>query len=295
MQKNSPSALEQYVLRRVLHTGRFRRRDLKAVSDDSDSTQSRFLDLMCNRYADLMYRDRRCYRPHAHVHLSTTHPHSANSILNDLLLRKASGFELGIDVRDQRSPKGVSVEYGMVRAQQLPNEVDYSPLLQGLIHKQPFDARYVSRSLNACARWRCIMPVALYRVVDQLILTGYDLDEIEIEDLYSTQPKQFSLFRMLDVRYTSITPALREKVDVIANSGLGRQLGTWYVVTLNPKLTDDQKLAATRELGLDSQGRILLDSVTYFHFIQRHAIEKSPSQSANQHVSPLVTRVERLA
>jgi len=284
--------LERYILRRTLHAGQFRRSDLDGVSEGSGTTKYRLLEHVCARHEDLIYRDKRYYRPHEYASLDTRNPNSANSILNEILHTPITQLQTGFDVDGSPGEVGsISVQYGKVRAQRLPDDVDYTPLLHALLKNSAFSAKYVGRKLNESAKWRCIFPVALHRIAGQLLVTGYDLGEFEGQDVLSAPLKQFVLFRMLELKPQSITPSIRSKIDAINASGVGRAIGRWYSVTLNPKMTPDQALAARRELGLDSQNRILLDDASLFHFKQRHA---QPGADMGHCADPMVVDMEEI-
>lgn len=284
--------IERYVLRRTIHTGQFRRSDLDGISEGSAATKYRLLNQMCSAYSNLIYQDKRCYRPHSYVALDTRDPNSANSILNEILFSPITRLQAGLDIDDAPGVVGsLSVQYGKIRAQRLPDEVDYTPLLHAMVHKKAFSVRYVGRKKNDQARWRCIYPVALHRIADQLLVTGYDFDEFDAQDVLTAPLKQFVLFRMLELRPLSITPSIQLQIDAIKDSGIGRATGRWYVVSLNPKMTPDQSLAARRELGLDSQNRILLDDASLFHFRQRHLQPKAVTSDC---IDPVAVSMEAI-
>lgn len=135
-----------------------------------------------------------------------------------------------------------------------------SAIVTAIARESPLRIQYVGLREAESARWRLLYPVGLERMGEQWRLVAQDLEA----DGYPL--KTFVLPRIVDAKPASV----RVPRDMVRQAADDRLLG--YPVSLNPRLTVDQRRVLAHELRIGN-GRVILPRRSEFEYFRRYADE----------------------
>jgi len=237
------------------------------------ASATRALSEACERWPGVLIRQKRHVEVAAHA--EAPEEASSQTMFRLLEVMPESFADTGL-----RMPDELRIAGTMIR-KPLPMPTGMTELiLKATIQSKVIDLRYVGLKYGDKARWRSVVPLSLDFFQGQWRFYAHDL---EAKDFIV---KTFVLTRVLDARASlqSLPKNLR-----LAQGELRQRR---YQITLNPRLTKDQKLVLAREIGLDEKGTIQLNETEEFFF--RRTYLDMELKTNDQTVWPLVTEMKIL-
>lgn len=273
---------ELFIIRRCIWSGRTTRADLMLGFPSSTATATRALDYAATRWPTILQRKPKWLEalPHPEIPARIRLQVDARCMMR-LIQEDPARFDL----------IGLTMDELHVVSSHLKQDVILTMdggllevILRATIRNAHLDIRYVGLRIGEMARWRSVTPVALNYFQGQWRLSAHDLEAT------GYPLKSFVLPRILDAQIST------DKQP----KGLRLQTGDvavrMYSIKLNPRMTDDQKTAIARELGINDQGVISLSDDAVFDFKKTY-MDSDLDQGSGQSPSivwPLVVNLQRL-
>lgn len=245
-----------FVVRRAFRVGAVRRPDLVDAFGMPEASASRVMQAALQHYPQLLTKQGHVVQPA----IGAIPPAFAGeSDLMETLDRVGNDYS-----RTGIAEKELSVTH-VKWASSLPAKPGLMlPLTRAAIEGRPVRLKYVGLKHGESARWRFVLPLGLERMGDQWRLVATDLEAPG----YPT--KVFVLARVLDLLDQ------HEKRPRGVLWGVAGDKTVSVQVTLNPRLTADQKHAVAHEMGLaDGVAHIPQRSI----FEYRHRFASSEPRS----------------
>ena len=258
-----------FILRRCYWKGKTSRQEVMEAFEMPMASASRALVEACEKWPGVLIREKR----HVMVAPHAVAPLEANSqtMLHLLEMLPESFADTGL------RPEELRVVGTMIRKPSPMSKEMTELLLKTIIQEKALDILYVGLKYGDKARWRSVVPLSLDPFQGQWRVRAHDL---EVEDF---PVKTFVLSRILDAR---ISLKDRPKKLILEQGELSQRR---FQITLNSRLTKDQKVVVAREIGLDEKGVILLNENEEFYF--RRTYVDVELKTSDQTVWPLVTKM----
>jgi len=187
----------------------------------------------------------------------------------------------GFSITGLRMPAELRLVEASIRYSALPFGGPAGVILRGAIRTDVLDVLYVGLRLGENARWRTVVPVALERFQDNWRLRAHDIEKNDFP------LKSYNLSRIFDAR-PSDARIPKGFFPATGDSAIRR-----YRVRLNPRMTEDQRTAVMRELGINGKGVVRLTEGEVFDF-RRTYMDSDFERRDKRIVWPFVVEMERV-
>ncbi len=263
----------RFILRRSIWWEKVTRYDLMEAFKMPEASASRTLAEACEKWPSTLVRKKRHVEAAPHCPIP---PEASSETMLHLLEAMPDSFaDTGLRVPDELRIAGTLIRKPLP----IPAELT-DLLLQATIQSKMIDIRYVGLKYGDKARWRSVLPLSLDSFQGQWRIHAHDLEVVEFT------VKTFVAHRILEAR------ASLGNLPKNLKMGLGELNYRRFKISLNPRLTKDQKMAVARELGLDDKGVIQLNETEVFYF--RRTYVDIELKNDEQTVCPLVVAMKLL-